>query len=125
MEYVMVLGILFVILIPFIYYSMSESITTIQMYKADDAVNSLAEAADAVYGLGPGTKKIVRIELPGGVKSTSISDHEIVLKLSISGGTSDIFATTKAEVTGNFPPSKGYHTLRVEYLIDQNKVKIS
>lgn len=125
LEYVLILGMLFIILIPFFYYSMEGSITNVKMYKADDAVNTLAGAADAVYGLGPGTKKIVRIELPGGVESTLVNNHEITLKLRISGGVSDVFATTKPEVTGTFPSSKGYHTLKVEYLTSQNKVQIS
>ncbi len=116
MEYVMVMGIILVVLIPLMYYSLNTSSENIKSRQAEDAINSLSNAVDDVYALNPGTKKYVWISIPGGVQNTAVNSSEISLTLSIGGSKSDIFSTTKAKVTGQIPTQQGTYKIPVEHL---------
>lgn len=115
-EYIMIIGLIFLVTLPLFAYAFVEVTRSIQMNHAEDAVNTLANAANTVYALGPGSKKYVWINTPGGVVSQSVSNKEISLKLHIFGGDSDVFADTKPTVIGSIPTSKGQHRIAVESL---------
>ncbi len=115
-EYVMIMGVVLVITIPLFYYAMTESNNNIRLNQAEDAVNTLARAADTVYSIGPGTKKYVWINMPSGVETYSLANKEVLIKLQIFGGLSDISAGTRADLTGEIPISKGRHKVLVEML---------
>ena len=115
-EYIIIVGVLLIIIIPFFYYAFSESNSNIKLNQADDAVKAIAGAADSVYSLGPGSKQFVYITIPDGVTSTSVTSKTVQLQISIFGGTSDIYATTKANLTGSLPASKGTYRLSLEML---------
>jgi len=115
-EYILIMGLVLVVTIPLLYYSMSESSINVQLNQAEDAVNTIAKAADTVYSIGPGTKKYVWINMPGGVQSQSTANKTVLIKLYIFKGISDVFAETKADLTGAVPISKGQHNILVEML---------
>ncbi len=115
-EYVIIVGVLLIITIPFFYYAFSESNTNIKLNQADDAVKTIARAADSVYSFGPGSKQLVYITIPEGVSSSSVTSKTIQMQLSIFGGTSDIYAITKANLTGSIPTSRGTYKLSLEML---------
>ena len=104
-EYTMLIGAALIIIIPISYYAIQESTRNIQMNQASNAVNTLAKAADSVYALGPGSQKYIEINLPGGITEIKIQNNEILLKIYIFGGESEIFAETKAELAGVIPIS--------------------
>lgn len=116
LEYIILIGALFLALIPIFYYALQQSSQNIRMNEANDFVNTLAATADMVYALGPGSQDRVRVIIPSGVKSISVSGNEILLKLSIFGGVSDIYATTKANLTGELPVRKGICYISVKTL---------
>jgi hypothetical protein len=115
-EYVMIMGFVLVITIPLFYYAMSESNKNIRINQADDAINTLARAADTVYSIGPGTKKYVWVNMPSGVETYSLANKEVLIKLQIFGGLSDVSVGTRAGLTGEIPISKGRHKVLVEML---------
>jgi len=110
----MIIGILLIITVPILYYAITESNSNIKLNQADDAVNTIARASDNVYSLGEGSKNYVWITIPSGVAATSVGDKIIQIKLNIFGGVSDIYAETKANVTGSLPSSKGTYKVLVE-----------
>lgn len=116
MEYLILIGLVFIAVIPLFYYAMTESGKNIQMNQANDIVNTLAKTADTVYALGPGSQKLVEITIPGGVESVTIVGNEISLKLRIFGGIADIYAETKANVTGTITTTSGIHHVTVKTL---------
>ena len=116
MEYVMIIGLLILITIPLFVYSFVEVKRNIQMNYASDAINTIANAADTVYSLGPGSKKYVRVMIPGGVIQTLVNDTEISMILRIYGGESDVFEETKQTVIGSIPADEGSHRIAVESL---------
>ena len=115
-EYILVLGFVLIVTVPILYYAMRESNVNIKINQISDAVNTLARAADTVYSIGPGTRKYVWVNIPGGVESYSLDNKSVLFKLSIFGGVSDVFEETKADLAGVIPISKGQHRVLVEML---------
>lgn len=116
LEYVMIVGAVLLITIPLFFYAIYETNYKIRLNQADDAVNTLANAADTVYSMGPGSKKYVWVSIPSGVTSSLVNDATIQLTLSIFGGSSDIHASSKAVLVGSVPTGKGTYRIAVEAL---------
>ena len=122
-EYLMVIGVALVIVLPLFYYAISESTNNIKLNQAEDAVNTIAKAADSVYSLGPGTKKYVDIVIPGGVEQSAIDGNAIKLKVSLFGSVADIYSKSKANLIGGVPLVSGPHRISIEAL-DSGYVQI-
>ena len=116
LEYVIIVGLLFVILTPLVYYAVNTSSERIKVSQAEDAVNTIATAANEVYALSPGSKKYVWVAIPGGVQLAQVSNSEVSLTISWGVGTSDIVAITKSPVLGSLPSDKGTYRISVELL---------
>lgn len=115
-EYIMIIGLLLLVTIPLFVYAFVEVKRNVQMNHAEDAVSTLANAANTVYALGPGSKKYVWITTPGGITQTHVEGNEISMKMYIFGGESDVFASTKPTVIGSIPTGQGAHRVAVESL---------
>ncbi|MEA2036067.1 MAG: hypothetical protein U9O94_01055 [Nanoarchaeota archaeon] len=116
MEYLIVMGIVFMATVPFVYYAMRESNVNIQMNQADDVVKTLSRAADTVYSIGPGTTKYVSVSVPSGIQTYSLDNQSVSIQVYVFGGLSDIFADTKAELVGDIPITEGLHRVMVKML---------
>lgn len=115
-EYVMIVGAILIIAIPLFFYAIYETNHKVKINQADDAVNTLANAADTVYSLGSGSKKYVWVAIPSGVLSSSVNGSEVSLTLSVFSGQSDIHASSKALLVGSVPAAKGTYRIAVEAL---------
>lgn len=123
-EYFIIFGTLLIFLMFIVYYFMTTIPPDIQMKQAVSAVNKMSKAADAVYSLSPGSKRIVYVFFPSAVSSVSFvpfpssTGSEIVLNISHEGRVVDIFAMTKGNVTGEIPfgagQKKNLHKLFIE-----------
>ncbi|MBI2672273.1 hypothetical protein HYX16_05040 [Candidatus Woesearchaeota archaeon] len=122
-EYVIMVGVVLVLLIPIASYVIYHSSQTIKINQADDAVKSIAKKADTVYALGKGSKSFVSVILPSGIINTSINNNDIIIVLSIYGGKTEIIAHTKANLVGSLPTLKGSLTIPIE-MLDSGEVKI-
>lgn len=111
LEYLMLITLGMVIVIPVFYYSLTYSSDAIKNEQAQDAVNTLAKTADYVYSLGVGSSAKVLITIPQNVKNSSVEGKVILIKLELSSGVTDIKATTKANVTGGIPTVAGTYTM--------------
>ena len=123
MEYMFIIGFLMLTIGPILYYSLQGQSSTIHINQADDAVNTIANAVDSVYALGPGSKTFVWVNFPN-IESSSLTNSEVLLKISIGGTTSEIYATTKTSMTGSLPTAKGTYKIKVEAL-DSGVVQVS
>lgn len=136
-EYIVLIGILLVLLIPIFYYTLKTSNENIRANQANDAVISIAKAADTVYTLGPGNRKYTWVTIPSGAKM-AISGNTILIKLSLRGSQSGISQTAKGQLEAgiigdstistilNNPAAigKGTYLVKVEYQESQNTVLI-
>ncbi|MBI2140371.1 hypothetical protein HYU14_05585 [Candidatus Woesearchaeota archaeon] len=113
-EYIILLGIVFVITIPLLYYVFRESAVTVQLNQADETINALVKAADNVYAFGPGTKKYLWVNVPGGIRSSLLDNKTIQYQIEIFGGISDVFGLTQGDVRGTLPLGEGQHRIAVE-----------
>ncbi len=122
MEYLMIIGLIIMVLIPVTYYSLKEIRTSTIQNSAEDTVRTLALTADEVYALGPGSRKLVEINMPDGVVRGEIgcpgtcqesAEREIRLTIFVFGNEADIFARSKSHVQGNLSISAGRKSVEV------------
>lgn len=116
LEYLLVTGLIFVLIIPIFYYSLRESTEQIRFNQAESAVITLARTADSVYTLGPGSRDYVEIMIPPGVAGYVINDTEVSLIMERAGSNSEISYFSQAMLTGSLPTTAGTYTIPVEML---------
>ncbi|MFA6213975.1 MAG: vWA domain-containing protein [Candidatus Micrarchaeia archaeon] len=111
-------------LVAFTFYiAVNYSSDSTRISQAKDTVERLAASADHVYALGPNSKEYVTVYLPDDLTAASISGRNIILTMPTTGGTTDVYATSKAELIGAFPHYRGKQKVLVEYLLS-GKVRI-
>lgn len=124
LEYLIIVSMAFLILIPAILYANSMLISSKKELRnklGESLVERLAENADWVYSLGPPSRIRIEVYVPELVEYINISDYKILLKFKDSQ--ESIFKVTKGNVTGYIPPEEGYY--RVIIIAEQNCVNIS
>ena len=112
LEYLLLIGLILALLLPFFYYSFVPITQNTQMSKSTILVNSVTETADVLYSLGPGSQDVILIDMPGGVENVTIQNKEIILKVRIFSGVSDIIGESKADLNGTLNIKSGsWHVL--------------
>lgn len=106
-EYLLLVGIAFLAIIPIFYYSISALSETVRFNEAEDFVNSIAKTADMVYASGPGSQDYIRVNIPGSTKEIIFDRNEVILKLYFHGKISDVFAQSKTNLTGSVSAFSG------------------
>lgn len=122
-EYVILVGVILVFLIPTIQYSLNEANTNLKINQLENSVRRIAKAADAVYAIGGDATEVVMVTLPYGIESSNVSDHRILLRVGMFGQISDVIYTTRAPVTGSLPTIPGTYNIMIKALTN-NTVEI-
>jgi len=131
-EYGAVLVLFLFILVPVLYIGIMEIQISGQVSQARVAVDSIADAADRVYAQGPGATTTIEVYLPPGIAYAYIGTHEgqptyrevdITLYLP-TGGTTDVYALARGNLTGVMPTLPGRHVL-VERMDSSGNVNIT
>jgi uncharacterized protein (UPF0333 family) len=117
-EYMVLVGVLLVVLIPIFHYVGYYSSQNIKIDKLDDAIKTIGKSADTLYSLGPGNRDFVWITLPGSIRSTNVDGNEILITGFVYGGPSDFHYNTIGEVNGTLPYEKGTYKIKLEVLDD-------
>ena len=118
MEYLLIVGILLVVLVPLFLFSLNSATTSIRFNEAKEAVETIATEADNLYKFGGG-KQTIFVTIPSGVTSSKVNTNSVVLTLD--GG--DSVAFTTAPLNGSIPTSEGYKQITLEVIV--NTVQIS
>ncbi len=116
LEQLFMLGIGLIFLIVTFYVAATYASDTLRISQAEDAVGRLAAAADYVYSLGPNSREYVDVYLPDSIMEMNVSGRRILLRVGISSGTTDVFATTHADLIGALPAARGKQRILVQYL---------
>lgn len=81
---------------------------------AQNTVNKIAEAADTIFLQGNHSKIVLTLYFPDGISKASVQDNTVMLKLVTSSGETDIYQTTKENVSGSLPKASGTYKITVE-----------
>ena len=112
LEYMLLIGLIIAVILPLFYYSFSTITQNTQMAKASTMVNTIVETADTLYALGSGSQELIVIEVPRGVENITIQGKEIIVKIRIFSGLSDVSAKSKTNMTGTLNKTRGsWHVL--------------
>jgi len=125
-EYLMLFAIALSILTILIFYS--QQITErnredIRITNAIIAVNKIAEASNIVYTQGKPSQITLSVYIPERVHSIQFISNMIIMKINISSGSSDIFATSKAPLQGSVSTSSGSKKIKV--IAEENYVNVT
>jgi uncharacterized protein (UPF0333 family) len=113
-EYAAVLVLFLFILVPVLYIGITEIQISGQVSQTKVAVDSIADSADRVYAQGPGATTTVEIYLPPAVNYAKLTGQEVNINLFLpTGGTTDVYALSKGNLTGTVPTLPGRHVLVV------------
>ena len=115
-EYLLLVGIAFLAIIPIFYYSISSSAKTVRFNEAEDFVTTISKTADRVYALGPGSQDYIKVTIPGDTKEIIFDRNEVILKMSVNGKISDVFAISRTNLTGSVSTSSGSKHIYVKTL---------
>ncbi|MCX6768723.1 MAG: hypothetical protein NTY83_02690 [Candidatus Micrarchaeota archaeon] len=88
--------------------------------QAKDAVNRLAQEADYVYSLSPGTARHVDFTIPRGTEILEVGDHRVHMKVRLSSGLTDFYANTRPDLVGSLRVSPGPSRALVKHLESGN-----
>ncbi|MEM3030487.1 MAG: hypothetical protein QXH27_02020 [Candidatus Micrarchaeia archaeon] len=119
MEYVLIVAAFLIILIPVTYLALQTATASSRTATARIAVESVADAADSLFAQSPGARTQVVIVLPDGVNAarTYILGREVNVNVFLpAGGTADVFALARGNLTGTMPARPGKHLLTLAFL---------
>ena len=115
-EYLMLIGVLLMLAVPLWLYMNSAMASTSEELRttyAENAVSEIVRAADMVYVQGAPAKTTVYVKFPENVESVSISGKSVLLLLSAGSGTTDVYDTSIANLTGALSIHAGMHKISV------------
>ncbi|MEK6860712.1 MAG: hypothetical protein AABY07_01960 [Nanoarchaeota archaeon] len=118
LESILMWGVITIMLIGLLYISMNLLNVNYRIAQANDAVTNLAITADAVYNLGLNNKDIVRINIPSGIKSASVSGNEIAFDIEVKDKITKVSSKTRADVVGSVPLMSGRYSIPVKVVGD-------
>ncbi|MFH1400074.1 MAG: hypothetical protein ABIH41_01015 [Nanoarchaeota archaeon] len=113
MEYLMVVAIAAMLIIPLIgifFQASSDLDQSIQSSQADRVANEIVDAADEVYYLGPPAKKTLKVYLPDSVKSLTIGVNYLQIDVHGAVGAPRFSA---GNLSGSIQPTGGLHVIAV------------
>lgn len=113
-EMLTVISIGLLIVIPLFYITLFNSSQSTSQIIASETVNKVASSADYVYALGNESSINLNVRIPPEIVSGLVGSKTILLKLRTNAGTTDIFALTKANVTGTLPTSSGNYLIKLK-----------
>ena len=121
-EYIILIAFLLVFFVPITHYSLEETNNAIKMSQINSFIERVSKSIDAIHAIGPGALKVISVSLPHGVESSELVNegdfHEIVVRISYAQGISDVHATVKPTIGGEFPNRTGSYFLKIKCIND-------
>lgn len=117
LEYMMIISIALVLLVPLISVSqqflgdISDSMRTVSL---SEAMDSIEEGMERVEGQGENARITMDVEIPSRVVSAGVEDGYFYYVMEVDDIESDYYRTTDFDIEGSLPTEEGIHTLYVE-----------
>ena len=115
-EYMMIISISLIILIPLLFLInsyISQGKDELKIRALEDSVDSLAEISDMVYFQGYPAKMTTKFYMPENVLMTNVTENLIRVRIRTTSGILDVIAFTQANLTGGLPTNSGTHKIRI------------
>ncbi len=113
LEYLMVIGLALIVVIPFFYYALTNSSDSVLVAQTQDVVDTLAKTSDYVYSLGTGSSTKIEITIPENIKRSALEGHLIILELHTSSGVTNVTASSRANLIGTIPIESATYSILV------------
>jgi hypothetical protein len=117
MEYLMVVAFVFMIIMPFMVYFLTESKDTteeIGSAQLSQIARKIVENSEKVYAFGEPTTLTLQVSMPSGVESASIGGQEISFILVSHGSQSTFVEKFPMNVSGSISTGEGVHKIRLQ-----------
>ncbi|VVC04904.1 Uncharacterised protein [Candidatus Burarchaeum australiense] len=134
-ETMAIVGFMLLMMLPLIYLLLARGgmfNEQTAVAKADETAASLTAMADQVGKMGPGSKVVVQLEVPGGIMRSYAVDKEFGFSLQTSAGRTDVvhmsrFILSMDANTANGLTTPGTHYVLVESMgtLPEETVSIS
>jgi hypothetical protein len=115
-EYLMVMGFVFLITIPLIViFSIQSNEIQDRIYinQAENVARKVSTAVESVYYLGYPSKTTIRAYMPRNVQYATVGNNEIVIGVSTSNGVTDIIRDTSINITGSLQTFSGIQVIEI------------
>ena len=111
-EYMIIISVAILILIPVIYQANKLLIAyrdDNKISSAKNTVDKLGEIADWVFSQGPPAKRTIEIHIPKGVEEITLDNKTINFRMETTSGFSDVFYETVSHLLGTLPTVTVYY----------------
>lgn len=117
-EYFVMIGMIIAAISVLAAMAWQENEISTRFSQAQVAAKMIASTAETIYAQGPGSKSSISVIIPSGYSpsSSSVQDNRITLAIQTSGGTVDVIALTKANVSGSPPSGPGLKNIDFEII---------
>jgi hypothetical protein len=122
MEYLSIVGIILVFVIPIWAYLITLEQATSSEFSlsySKNAARQIADASSLVYSQGPPAKLSFQIYVPAGVENILIDNKSVVFNVSLGPAYTDVFSTSTATMNGTLQPDEGYYTVEIIAIDDR------
>ncbi|HEV8289991.1 MAG TPA: hypothetical protein VGQ00_03515 [Candidatus Norongarragalinales archaeon] len=113
LEYAGVLVLVLVVLAPVLFFALQQMQSQAASQQALVALTQMASAADSVAVAGEGSVTSLRVFFPDFIvnsSATHIQGREFAMGLSLPTGNTEVYATSKVNVSGVMPLTPGAHS---------------
>ena len=126
-EYLIIVSVAFMILIPTVLYLNQSFIgfnDDSKVSKASETVKKIGQTADWVYSQGPPAKQTIEIFIPKDLDEISLINKTVLFKVRTSTGVSDIFYDSVAPLNGTLPSNSGYYFISLTAFQDYVNISV-
>ena len=116
-EYMLIMGFAALITIPLllIYYTYtSDSGDTVAAGQALQIARSIVDSSESVYYLGKPSQTTLKLNFPSSIQSANLSNKEVLFKIKMQNGVTDIFQVSSVNLSGSLPTTQGIHIITVK-----------
>ncbi len=116
-EYMLVMGFATVMTLPLllIYYEYtSDSSDSVAASQAMQIARKIVDSSESVYYLGKPSQTMLKLNFPENIYSTNLSNKEVVFKVKVKNGVTDIVQVSSVNMSGTLPTSQGIHIITIK-----------
>jgi uncharacterized protein (UPF0333 family) len=115
-EYLLITGFLFVLLIPLLVlfvHTQKDTQDGLVQAQARRVADLIRDGSERVYYAGDPAQETLQLYFPERIKAVTIANHSITFTMAAGSGSSDVFVPSSAPLNGTLRTNRGVHQVRV------------